>query len=55
MLRRVCDVCLNNPPSFKIKYKAKQLSRVDWVEGRWEKIELCEWCLRKIIGAKESE
>lgn len=55
MLRRVCDVCLNNPPTFKMKYKAKQLSKVDWTSVKWEKIELCEWCLRKIIEAKESE
>ena len=49
MLRRVCDVCLNNPPTFKMKYKAKRLSKVDWTSVKWEKIELCERCLDKII------
>lgn len=55
MLKRVCDVCQKNSPTFKMKYKAKQLSRVDWTRATWEKIELCEWCLINIINAKESE
>ena len=54
MLKRVCDICEHNAPTFKMKYKAKQLSKVDWTSSRWEKIELCEWCLDKIIKAKES-
>lgn len=54
MLKRVCDICEHNAPTFKMKYKAKQLSKVDWTGSKWEKIELCEWCLDKIIKAKES-
>lgn len=52
MLKRVCDICEHNVPTFKMKYKAKQLSKVDWTSVKWEKIELCEWCLDKIIKAK---
>jgi len=55
MLKRVCDVCQHEPPTFKMKYKAKQLSRVDWTSANWERIELCESCLINIINAKESE
>lgn len=55
MLKRVCDVCQHEPPTFKMKYKAKQLSKVDWTSANWERIELCESCLDKIIKAKESE
>ena len=53
MLKRVCDVCQHNLPTFKMKYKAKQLNRANWLENKWEKIELCEWCLNRIISVRE--
>ena len=53
MSKRVCDVCLHNSPTFKMKYKAKQLNRYNWLENKWEKVELREWCLDRIINAKE--
>lgn len=53
MLKRVCDVCQYNPPTFKMKYKAKQLNPVHWFESKWEKVELCEWCLDRIVNVRE--
>lgn len=38
----------------KIKYKAKRLW-TSWYESIWEKIEICNECLNKIIKAKEEE
>ena len=55
MLKRVCDVCQHNAPTFKMKYKAKQLSSVDWTRAKWERIELCERCLINIINAREEK
>lgn len=56
MTKKVCDLCEERTPDAKIKYryKAKRRWCLWWEEG-WEKIELCEDCLKKIIYAKESE
>lgn len=51
---RVCDICKKNPPSTKIKYKAKIENTIEWTRSVWEKIELCDECLEKIIKAKRS-
>ena len=55
MILRVCDICKKNEPDAKIKYKyrAKHFWQLGY-EGGWEKIELCQKCLDKIIKA-ESE
>ena len=53
MIKRVCDICEHNPPTFKMNYKAEQLRRVDLGVSKWKKIELCNECLNKIIKAKE--
>lgn len=57
MIMRVCDICKHNPPDAKIKYKYRaKKAWYSWYERRWEKIELCQDCLDKIIEAdKESE
>ena len=50
----VCDLCKKNPPDAKIKYKYKAKGYwCSWYEDGWEKIELCQECLDKIIKAKE--
>lgn len=53
MILRVCDLCKKNNPDAKIKYKyrAKRFWW-SWHEGGWEKIELCQECLDKIIKAE---
>ena len=53
---RVCDLCKKNDPDAKIKYKyrAKHFWWL-WYEGGWEKIELCQECLDKIIKAESEE
>lgn len=50
----VCDICKCNYPDAKIKYKYRAKKAWDlWYECRgWEKIELCQDCLNKIIKAK---
>ena len=55
MKLQVCDICKKNDPDAKIKYKyrAKRFWW-SWDECGWEKIELCQECLDKIIKA-ESE
>lgn len=50
----VCDLCKKNYPDLKIKYKAKR-SWVLWYESGWDRIELCNECLDKIIKAKSEE
>ena len=47
----VCDLCKKNTPDAKIKYKYKA-KRFWWLEGGWERIELCQECLDKIIKAQ---
>lgn len=48
----VCDICKRNQPDAKIKYKyrAKKAWSL-WCESGWDKIELCQDCLEKIIEA----
>ena len=47
---RVCDFCQVRYPDAKIKYKAEK--RTGFGDVRyWEKVELCERCLNKIINA----
>ena len=55
MILQVCDLCKKKSPDAKIKYKyrAKRFWCL-WYECGWEKIELCQECLDKIIKA-ESE
>lgn len=50
----VCDLCKKEYPDAKIKYKyrAKHFW-CSWYEGSWERIDLCQRCLDKIIKAKE--
>lgn len=50
MTLQVCDLCKKNSPDAKIKYKyrAKRFWRL-WEECGWERIELCQECLDKII------
>lgn len=52
----VCDICNRNQPYAKIKYKyrAKRAWQF-WDENGWEKIELCQRCLYKIIEADKEE
>ena len=52
----VCDICKKNVPDAKIKYKyrAKKVWYL-WHESGWEKIELCQECLDKIIEADKVE
>ena len=53
MILRVCDLCKKNEPDAKIRYKyrAKHFWQLGY-EGGWEKIELCQRCLDKIVKAK---
>lgn len=50
---RVCDICKKNYPDAKIKYKyrAKRFWCL-WYEDGWERIEICQECLDKIIQTK---
>lgn len=56
MRLHVCDICKKNSPDAKIKYKykAKRFWCLWWENG-WEKIELCQECLDKIINAESEE
>lgn len=53
----VCDLCKKNYPDAKIKYKYKATKRF-WCWGdygrysTWNRIELCQECLDKIIENK---
>jgi len=54
MTKKVCDLCEARYPDAKIKYKYKAKRRwFSWYEERWERIELCEECLKKIIYAED--
>lgn len=56
MILQVCDICKKNKPDAKIKYKYKAKHvRYLWFECGWEKIELCQECLDKIIKAESEE
>lgn len=49
----VCDICKCNYPDAKIKYKYRaKKAWCSWYEQGWDKIELCQDCLNKIIKAK---
>ncbi len=53
MYMHVCDLCKRNTPDAKIKYKYKaKRFWISWHKSRWERIELCQSCLDKIIKAK---
>lgn len=56
MKLHVCDLCQKRYPDAKIKYKykAKHFWWL-WHEGGWERIELCQQCLEKIIKAESEE
>lgn len=51
-----CDICKNkiigNDGDIIIRYKAKRRWYL-WMEGGWEKIDICANCLRLIIKAGE--
>ena len=59
----VCDLCKKNSPDAKIKYKYKAKKRFWWLrygqevykECGWERAELCQKCLDKIIKAESEE
>lgn len=54
MIKRVCDLCGKNYPDAKIKYKYRAKKKwYSWHESGWTKLELCENCLSKIVGADE--
>lgn len=56
MILQVCDICKKNKPDAKIKYKYKaKRFRWSWFEGGWEKIELCQECLDKIIKSESED
>jgi len=52
MVVRVCDICQKNYPRVHIKHniKAKRFYVLTW---GWDKIDVCQDCLDKIIKAKE--
>lgn len=53
---RVCDLCGEESPDAKIKYKYKAKRYwCSWYESGWKKIELCNECLEKIIKAGETK
>lgn len=56
MIIHVCDICNQNQPDAKIKYKyrAEKAWHLWWEDG-WEKIELCQDCLDKIIKANKTK
>ena len=52
---RVCDLCHKEYPDAYFKYKYRAKHRVFGLYGTClERIELCETCLRKIIGAVDT-
>lgn len=50
----VCDLCKKREPDAKIKYKYKatKTHKDPWYGTCWERIELCNECLEKIISAE---
>ena len=57
MYVHVCNICKKNVPDAKIKYKYRA-KKFWWAIDAygWERIELCQECLDKIIEAdKKSE
>lgn len=56
MTLHVCGLCKKNSPDVKIKYKYKaKRFWYSWYEGGWERIELCQECLDKIIKEESEE
>lgn len=54
MKLRVCDLCKENYPDAIIKYKYRAKRRwISWYEEQWNRIELCEDCLKKIIESEK--
>lgn len=51
---RVCDICQENEPDLKLKYKCHKKIHGDY-GPLWMRAELCKVCLRKIMRANESE
>lgn len=52
----VCDICKSNKPDAKIKYKYRaKKAWYSWYESGWNKIELYQDCLDKIIEADKAE
>ena len=49
----VCDLCKKNELDANIKYKYKAERRWwSWYGYEWDRIELCQECLDKIIKAR---
>lgn len=49
-----CDICKKNYPDAKIKYKYKaKKTWSSWGEEGWNKIELCQECLDKIVNVDQ--
>ena len=57
MYKHVCDICKEKSPDAKIKYKyrAKRFWCSFLYESGWERIELCQDCLEKIIQAEKEK
>ena len=51
---RVCDICQENEPDLKLKYKCHKKIH-DGYGSLWMRAELCKICLRKIMRTNESE
>lgn len=52
----VCDLCKRNQPDAKIKYKYRaKKAWSSWCDNGWDRIELCQDCLDKIIQAEKEE
>lgn len=53
---RVCDICQENEPDLKLKYKChKKIKIHDGYGSVWMRAELCKVCLRKIMRTNEDE
>lgn len=48
-----CDICKKNYPDAKIKYKYKAKAWSSWYEEGWNRIELCQECLDKIVNVDQ--
>ena len=56
----VCDICRTNEPDVRIKYKAERRAHestrffpIMFDYEDWERIEICDLCLSRIIDAKK--
>lgn len=46
----ICDLCNEKPPNANIKYKYRARRFSCWgSDVQWERLELCEDCLNRII------